>query len=129
MPDTDMLALATVLRSVAADLDGYIDRKATGLAAERVGAAEDAASDRVAAVVGDLNRRLDESQAARQLAEDLLQELRRRITPGVARDRLAAALGVHPYGYDLAAIVRDVEKALRPAARAGGRCPWLTPTS
>jgi chromosome segregation ATPase len=108
------------LRAMIADLDGYIERKAIELAAERIGTANDAASDRVAAVVADLNRRLDESQQARQLAEDLAQELRRKIAPldrqasaaGVARDRLAAALGVHPYGYDLTTIVRDVEKAL-----------------
>jgi hypothetical protein len=110
------------LRAMIADLDGYIERKAIELAAERIGTADDAASDRVAAVVADLNRRLDESQQARQLAEDLAQELRRKIAPldrqasaaGVARDRLAAALGVHPYGYGLTTIVRDVEKALAP---------------
>jgi ABC-type transporter Mla subunit MlaD len=89
------------LASMIADLEGYIERKATELAAERINAADDAASDRVAGVVADLNRRLDESQQARQRAEDLAAELRRRMLVlerladehRQAAGRLADALG------------------------------------
>jgi hypothetical protein len=108
------------LRAMIAALDGYIERKATELAAERIGTADDAASDRVAAVVHDLNRRLDASEQARQRAEDLAQELGRRIGPlnrqaersNEARDRLARALGRHPMAFTLPELVAEAEPVI-----------------
>jgi hypothetical protein len=108
---TETATLATMIT----DLDGYIQRRAGEIAAERIEAAEDAASDRVAALVAEANENLAECQAARRRAEDVLAEVRRRIVPlerqagqnRAAAGKLAAALGHHPLGHYLPGLVDE----------------------
>ena len=73
---TDLLTLATVLHTVAGDLDGFIQRRAEDLAGPIVAQAKDDAAARI---------REAESETRRQA--DLVNELRRRIPP---LDRQAA---------------------------------------
>jgi hypothetical protein len=121
------MSIATVafekLAAVIADLEGYVQRRAEVIAEERIEAAGDAASDRVAALVAETNEKLAECQAARRRAEDVLAEVRRRMAPlermadenRAARDKLATALGLHPAGHYLPRLVDEVIGALAAA--------------
>jgi hypothetical protein len=105
--------LAT-LQAMIADLDGYITRRAEEIARPIITEAQERARGDVASALHDTQR-----------ARDVSAELGRRLNPlqrqadeaAAARDDLARALGYHPVGHFLPALVAEAIQRLRPEGK------------
>lgn len=108
------------LRGMIADLDGYIERRATEIAGDRIKAAENTASGQVARIMAQRNEMVAERRADLQRQTGLVTELRRRILATdrqadhveTLRRRLAGAVGRDPALSPLPGLIAEVEDRL-----------------